>query len=159
LREQLPNARMLKYPDELLQGLHAMRLGFDGQAARETAFLKEIAPHIKNYVSDAKLGVVESRILESAERNGCGRSNVVLVALAKLYALKGKNKEKGPDYNAANMVLKVKVPYPDRDIYNVLADLRQVELLARAAFSGLPVALLTGDAGLALLWCGLGIRS
>lgn len=158
IRSALPNAEVTQFSPPTVERLHGWRTSFDRRAERETLFLLEVAPLLVQMPAQSQLQAVESKVVQAASKHGLSAmSLVVITSLAVLYS-ENKGKD-GEDGGAGRRLLKPSASFREQDAYNALADLRQLELLAMGRALPTDVVLLTGDIGLALLWCGLGHKA
>jgi hypothetical protein len=126
---------------------------FVPRGQQEAKFLLTVSDRLSEMVADRDLSAVEAFILQAADQAGLRRlTAVVLVALAKLY--------EGKQGSPAAKLLKLK---DLRDAgadwqgcaYNAVADVRQMEVLSTGVTMPDLVTAMTGDLGLAQVWCGL----
>lgn len=121
----------------------------------EANFLRRVQPFLRNTVAAKKRASRRDEILAAAQELGLQRTSLVVVAaLAKLYEA-----PRSQDGGSAQGVLKFKEHYPDEQVYNALADLHQLEVIACGAACLPNPVLLTKDEKLALFWAGLGTKS
>jgi len=122
------------------------------QSAQETDFLLDTVPNIIHPVKNERRETVESEILDAASRRGLYHSSLIVIAvLSCLYDQK-------QGFPVGRRILKPCQNYSEKDAYNAMADLNNLELFirCRAELKELKsFALCTCDKALALFWCGL----
>jgi hypothetical protein len=149
LRKALPQAQLVLGSDSLRGALGLIeesRQGFE----RKQAFLMQIAADLAAPVSRKKVPARWAEVIAAADTCGVARSSlVVLAALSSVVVPNGQS--------PAKRLLKFKADYTEEDAYNVLADLRSLEMLIYlfSWFPSVPAAFFTADRNLALFWCGL----
>lgn len=149
LRKALPQAQLVLSSDSLRGALGLIeesRQGFE----RKQAFLMQIAPTLAAPVSRRNVPARWAEVIAAAEACGVQPSSlVVLAALSSVVIPNGQS--------PAKRLLKLKADYTDEDAYNVLADLRSLEMLIYlfSWFPSVPTTFFTADRNLALFWCGL----
>lgn len=144
-------ASVTGYSVEQLDELHKFREDFEPSHEKEENFFRQVAPIIANTIRADQLDSVKEQVVSTADSTGLEKDSFLFAAtLSKLY----ENYESCG--NVANKVLKPRDPMSDEDLYNVVADLRHLKILAasRALCAGTFV-MLTDDTGLAMLWAGL----
>jgi len=150
---RLPRAKLVQFSGTVRRAMFEMHQEFAPRAAREGQFLHAVASRIADQVAGRDLRKTEQFILQAAEQAGLRPlTAVVLTVLAKLY--------EGGHGSPAAALLKLKEL---RDAgadwqgcaYNAVADVRQMEVLSTGITMPDLVAALTGDLGLAQVWCGL----
>ncbi|MFY9343394.1 MAG: hypothetical protein WAT39_12935 [Planctomycetota bacterium] len=150
---RLPRAKVVQFSGSKRRMMFDMHLEFAPRAAREGQFLRGIAGRLAEQVPDRDLRTTEQFVLQAAAQAGLQpMTAVVLTALAKLH--------EGRHGSPAAKLLKLREL---RDAggdwqgcaYNAVADVRQMELLSNGIAMPDFVAGLTGDLGLAQVWCGL----
>ncbi|MGE0144223.1 MAG: hypothetical protein AB7I19_19450 [Planctomycetota bacterium] len=153
LRRCLPRAQVIEFAGASLDAVYGMARSFEARATREAEFLRAVTRILADPVAEANLVVTEQLVLDEADKARLKRRSVVVfVALAKLY--------EGKDDRPVGEMLKLgRIRSAGCDwqpvVYNVLADIRQIELMAVGQSLPDSHVLLTGDHGLVKVWCGL----
>lgn len=149
----LPRARLIPFNQDGLRDMHRLHVSFSSRAEREAAFLSDIAGRLANSVQARLLRDEEAAIFTAADRHELRRGTaIVWVTLAKLY-------EGDRDRPAGQLLKLARIARAKDDrsalAYNVVADIRLMEMVSVAATIPHRFAALTGDRGLAQVWCGL----
>jgi hypothetical protein len=160
VRRALPRARLIEYTDQQLESLVAWRTDLHNRERETTQFLIQASAMFRGKVPQAKVGVVARDVLSAADDLGLPRDQIAVLCVVAIVASehRGRRGIDGRDAGAAQRVLKLRPGYMEADAYNALADIRLLQFQAHAPFFGQQSTVLTGDAGMALLWTGLGIR-
>lgn len=153
MRRCLPRAQVIELAGASLDEMHAMARSFAERATREAEFLCAVTPILADPAAEADLLVTEQVVLEEADKARLKRRSVVVfVALAKLY-------ESNDDRPVGEMLKLGRIRSAGCNwrpvAYNVLAYIREIELMAVGQSMPGSHALLTGDHGLVKVWCGL----
>lgn len=154
IKQALPNATV--EPDGLVGLPGVIGLIQDGFAdmQRKTRFLLSVVPKLMAPASKGQRTNTRLWILAQADEAGVPRRSFpVLAALSCLICPQ--------TLNPARRLLKPSHNYDERQAYNVLCDLRALELFVYtlSLFPELPATLCTKDRHLALFWVGLGIHN
>ena len=149
------NATVTTYSDDQLTQLHNFRSTFEPSHQIEKDFFRQVAPLVASTIRADQLEGVKKQIISIADSTGLKKDSFLFVAsLSKLY----ENYESCG--NTANKVLKPRISMSEEDLYNVVADLRHLKMLAASrVFHDQSFVMLTDDTGLAMLWAGLQISN
>lgn len=150
LMSALPKAKLIAATDVGLKGI--LGLIAESAASQETKqdFLLSVAPLLSTSIGKKSIARVWNEVVAAAERYQLPtRSLVVLAALSTILMPQSMN--------PARSLCKFGPNFSRSDAYNVLADLRSLEILIYtfAVFREKRTMLCTADRALALFWSGL----
>jgi hypothetical protein len=153
VRQRLPRAKSVEFSGKALQAMYQAHRHFVGRLTREANFLLAVSERLADTVSNRDLRTTEQFVLRAAAQARLRPLTlIVLTALAKLY-------EGNQDRPAGGILKLAQLKAAGRGwkrcAYNAIADVRQMELLSTGSAMPDYVAALTGDLGLAKVWCGL----
>ena len=153
IRQRLARANLVEFSGSVLQEMYEEHRRFVPRLKREQEFLRTISNRLADTVPARDLRKGEQFVLESAAKAGLRPLTlIVLTVLAKLY-------EGNQDRPAGDVLKLAKIKAAGQDwkrwAYNAIADVRQMELLSTGGTMPDHVAAMTGDVGLAQVWCGL----
>ena len=155
LRQTFPEAIIIE-GEGALRGAVGVLSDLRSPLRRDMAFLIDVMPPLERWASSKRSERLATEVEAAAKRHGIRQDSIVFLAIHA--ALLRPHEKKG----AAWGVLKPNERYDEEAAYNVLADLRHLEVLLHliAIFrdASTPV-LVTSDHGLARLWVGLGIHN
>lgn len=148
--EALPNAIIIPDKKSAIQGFLGIISDTADGFIRKKKFLIKIAPLITPSISRKNHQQVWKSIINYADKYDINKASILILAVL---SASSENQSTNP----AKKLIKPKKHFTEKDAYNVLCDLRSLDLLIGLItdFPDQRVALLTEDKALALLWTGL----
>ncbi|MGY4512112.1 hypothetical protein [Bradyrhizobium sp. USDA 3650] len=150
LRSALPKAILISATEAGLKGALGLLAEATVNLEQKQDFLIEVAPVLSAPIAKRSISKVWSEIISAARSRGLRPGSLtVLAALSTVLMPQGKS--------PARKLCKFSRNYSRDDAYNVLADLRSLEMLVQlfAVFPEQRAMLCTADRALALFWTGL----
>jgi hypothetical protein len=153
VRRKLPRTKAVQFSGKRFRDMFDLHRQFAPRMALEAGFLRAVAPQLADQVRDVDLCKTEHFILQAAHQAGLRPLTfVVLVAMAKLY--EGNSGSPAAELLKLADLRKAGATWGGC-AYNAIADIRQMEFLSTGSRMPDLVVALTGDLGLAKVWCGL----
>lgn len=155
LSRSLPNAGIIRHPEQHLEQLYAMCVSQASRTRKEVDFLVVVCPLLVSRTSRANERHLEVAILSAADQSGISRQSLCcMAALSVLY-----ERPDGREPRVGRGILKPTRTYSQEDAYNALSDLHGLEFFAAGcAMSGFTSGLCTRDKYLAAFWVALGVQ-
>ena len=152
----LPKANITKFQYANYQAAYATIMDLSKRQEREAKFLLHVIPFIKHRCPRSKLTEYEREIFGKAkELELKNRSLVVVAAFSCLF-----EREDGSGYLVGRGILKPPQVNSEEGAYNVLSDLKNVELFILSHGLGEEaMSLCTCDRAIAAFWCLIGPHS